>query len=242
MIKFTQNILSAGVLALFMTGPVALAQKSETASGVEPADVAAPLADEALSPESEEALAKLKKYMDGTKSLTAEFTSILLDDSGRKSDTSNGTVAFKVPGKFRWQYENPDPSVLLADGVDLWHFDEVLEQVIVSSLDDYRGANPSLLLGGDSDKITEGFKVVGSHKTEGDQWIVLETRDRNSDFVTVRIKFKEDTIELMELVDRVDQTSRILFSDVTLNADIDDALFTFEVPEGASLNGQPTQR
>ncbi len=199
-------------------------------------------ANQELLPQSAKALARLQRYMDQTKSLTASFSSVLLDDTGRQTDSSNGTLAFKVPGKFRWQYENPDPSLLLADGVDLWHFDEILEQVNVSSLGDYRGANPSLLLGGDSAKITEGFEVIGSHITEGDQWIVLKTRDRNSDFTTVRIKFSDDAIELMELIDRVDQTSRISFSDVTRNPEIDDALFEFEVPKGASLIGTPSER
>ncbi len=71
---------------------------------------------------------------------------------------------------------------------------------------------------------------------------MLKTRDRNSDFVTVRIKFTDDAIQLMELIDRVDQTSRISFSDVKPNADIDDSLFEFEVPKGASLIGQPSER
>lgn len=195
---------------------------------------------EKLPPESAAALAQLRRYMENTRSLTARFSSVLLDDTGRQTAESEGTLAYQVPGKFRWKYENPDPSVLLADGVDLWHYDEELEQVNVSSLEDYRGANPSLLLGGDSDKITEGFNVVGSHKTEGDQWIVLETRDRNSDFVTVRIKFSDEQIKLMELIDRVDQTSRIQFTDVEVNPDLDSGLFTFTVPEGASLIGQPT--
>jgi len=214
----------------------------KTKANAEKVVAAKGVGDEKLSPESAAALAKLQRYMDQTKSLTASFSSILLDDTGRQTDSSSGTLAFKVPGKFRWQYENPDPSLLLADGVDLWHFDEILEQVNVSSLGDYRGANPSLLLGGDSAKITEGFEVVGSHKTEGDQWIVLKTRDRNSDFVTVRIKFSDDAIQLMELIDRVDQTSRISFSDVTPNADVDDSLFEFQVPKGASLIGQPSER
>jgi len=156
-----------------------------------------------LAPESAAALAKLQQYMDNTKSLTANFSSILLDDTGRQTDQSSGTLAFKVPGKFRWQYENPDP---------------------------------------DSAKITEGFDVVGSHMTEGDQWIVLKTRDSNSDFVTVRIKFSEDAIQLMELIDRVDQTSRIAFSEVVPNAEIDDSQFEFEVPKGASLIGTPSER
>ncbi|MEM7082687.1 MAG: outer membrane lipoprotein chaperone LolA [Pseudomonadota bacterium] len=195
-----------------------------------------------LSPQEEAALERLKRYMDDTKSLTARFSSVLLDDTGRQTAASNGTVAIKVPGRFRWQYDSPDPSLLLADGVDLWHFDEVLEQVNVSSLADYRGANPSLLLGGDSSKLAEGFKVVGSHKTEGDQWIVLETRDRNSDFVTVRIRFTDERISLMELIDRVDQTSRIAFSEVDVNADVADTLFEFTVPDGASLIGQPSPR
>lgn len=227
------------LLAAWVASPV-LAQGSDDHASATPQASTQADADSELSPESAAALEQLSQYMDNTRSLTANFSSVLLDDTGRQTAESSGTLAYKVPDKFRWQYENPDPSVLLADGVDLWHYDEELEQVNVSSLDDYRGANPSLLLGGDSAKITEGFKVIGSHKTEGDQWIVLETRDRDSDFTTVRIKFSDDTIKLMELIDRVEQTSRIRFSDVEVNTDIEDALFTFDVPEGASLIGQPT--
>ncbi len=240
------RIIQTSIKTLFTVAALSIATAAWSQESAVPASRVAAgetTADEsAIAPQDQEALERLKRYMDNTESLSADFTSVLLDDSGKQIAMSSGTVAIKVPGKFRWQYESPDPSLLIADGVDLWHFDELLEQVNVSAISDYRGANPSTLLGGDSSKITDGFRVTGSHKTEGDQWIVLETKDRNSDFVTVRIKFGDETIELMELIDRVDQTSRISFSEVAVNPDLSDTLFEFDVPKGASLIGQPSSR
>lgn len=185
------------------------------------------------------AVAKLQAYLKQTESMTADFSSVLLDPQGEPSgERSTGKLMIKRPGRFRWEYESPYPSLMLADGVNLWTYDEDLDEAIVRQLADYEAASPMLLLSGEV-SIDESFNVLGSHVVEGAQWLVLAPLEKEADFVTVRLKLEDDKIQLMELVDKLDATSRIVFNDVAINPVVEDALFKFVLPEGANLVGQP---
>ncbi|MBW2493890.1 MAG: outer membrane lipoprotein carrier protein LolA, partial [Deltaproteobacteria bacterium] len=37
--------------------------------------------------------------------------------------TSKGTVVFAKPGKMRWSYDEPEPSLVVSDGTTLWIYD-----------------------------------------------------------------------------------------------------------------------
>ena len=178
----------------------------------------------------------LQKYLDDTASMTARFDSVLLDTQMRESGASTGTVYIKRPGKFRWEYQTPSPSIVLADGERLWSYDEELEQAIVRRLADYRGANPTLLLGGDAD-VTESFSLVKSYQTPEVRWLELAPKDNTSDFVKVRLGFRDDVIYLMELFDRLEQITRIRFSDVETNLVLADTLFEFVPPDNVDVVG-----
>lgn len=180
--------------------------------------------------------AELQAYLDKTTSMTASFDSVLLDARMRESGASTGTVFIKRPGKFRWEYQTPSPSIVLADGERLWSYDEELEQAIVRRLSDYRGANPTLLLGGDAD-VTESFQLVKTYQTPEVRWLELMPKDTTSDFVKVRLGFRNDVIYLMELFDRLEQITRIKFSDVKTNVAVADTLFEFVPPDNVDVVG-----
>ncbi len=179
---------------------------------------------------------RLQQYLDATKTLQADFESVLLDEDRAELAMSSGEVFIKRPGKFRWEYRHPTPSLVLADGVKLWSYDEELEQAVARNLSDYRGANPTLLLGGDV-KIQDSFIVNAAYRGGDIEWLELTPKDESSDFVKVRLGFEENKISLMELFDRLEQTTRILFKKIKLNPELDDKLFVFVPPENVDVIG-----
>ena len=50
----------------------------------------------------------------------AQFTQFTLDGSGRLLDQAAGRMAIFRPGRFRWDYTQPDQQLILADGNNLW--------------------------------------------------------------------------------------------------------------------------
>ena len=73
----------------------------------------------------------LDAFADDLTSLTAEFTQVTVDGRDEVVEQSAGRMAFEAPEKIRWDYLEPFPQVLIADGERLWHYDEALEQVTV---------------------------------------------------------------------------------------------------------------
>ena len=188
------------------------------------------------------ATSDLQAYLDRTASLSANFVSVLLNAKRETVATSEGEVFIKRPGKFRWEYRAPSPSIVLADGVYLWSYDEELEQAVKRKMSDYRGANPTMLLGGDAN-VSESFVVEGSYVSADSEhgevsWLELIPRDSSSDFVKVRLGFREQVIYLMELSDRLEQTTRIEFSGVQTNLDLKDQMFVFVPPANVDLIGE----
>ncbi len=200
------------------------------ATGPEPAQ-SPPQPDESIAA----ARRTLQDYLDTTLSLRANFRSVLLDERRVPVAESSGVVMVKRPQRFRWEYRQPSPSLILADGERLWSYDAELEQAVVRNLADMEGANPTNLLGGDS-RIDEDFDVLGAYRSDTVEWIELRPRGQ-SDFTRVRLGFAAGKIELMELHDQLGQVTQIALSEFEANPDLADGLFQFEPPPGTDVVG-----
>jgi len=71
------------------------------------------------------AVEAIQKQYESVSDLGAAFVqtarSVTLGGAGRTgADTSRGTVVFAKPGKMRWSYEEPEPSLVVSDGKTLW--------------------------------------------------------------------------------------------------------------------------
>ena len=93
-----------------------------------------------------------------------------------------------------------------------------------------------MLLSGEA-KLDEAFVVQGSYMTGDIAWLELAPRSKDSNFNRVRLGLEGDRLSLMELVDGLDQITRITFSDVVINREVDDSLFAFEPPPGVDVQG-----
>jgi outer membrane lipoprotein carrier protein len=69
---------------------------------------------------------RVQHRYDGVRDLEARFTqrshSVALGRSSQDLDAS-GTAIFAKPGRMRWTYEKPEPSLVVSDGETLWVYD-----------------------------------------------------------------------------------------------------------------------
>lgn len=142
-----------------------------------------------------------------------------------------------LSGRFRWDYEEPYQQQIVADGKRLWIYDVDLEQVLVKPLDAALGDTPALLLSG-SGKVEERFVIEELPDTDGLAWVKLTPRQSDTGFTELRLGFDARHLRQMELTDGFAQVTRLVFSDVVYNADIDSAAFHFEPPPGVDVIGQ----
>ncbi|MGR8940887.1 MAG: outer membrane lipoprotein chaperone LolA [Gammaproteobacteria bacterium] len=177
---------------------------------------------------------KLKAFLASSRSLSADFKQVLIDEKGMPVKTSFGVFYLQRPGKFRWDYQKPFSQQIVADKGKVWFYDKDLEQVTVKKLDESLGSTPALLLSGDV-SLEDNFTIEGQGK-EGDmQWIKLLPKSTETTFKYILIGLTKDSLGGMELSDNFGQLTRIYFSNVLINPPIKQTLFHFEVPKGADV-------
>jgi outer membrane lipoprotein carrier protein len=182
-------------------------------------------------------LAALEAFLADVRSLTAEFEQELWGKDQTLLQTETGTLALERPNRFRWIYREPTELAVVADGTKLWIYDKELGQVTVAPLDDTIATSPAMLLSGDR-SVREGFTVEESYEHEGLDWIKLVPKTGGSDFASVRIGFDGTAPKRLELVDGLNQVTRIHLENLVVNPELDDATFELEVPPGVDVSGE----
>jgi outer membrane lipoprotein carrier protein len=178
--------------------------------------------------------AQLRDILDDTHSLRGSFNQTVTDRNGRKLQTSTGTLSFVRPGMFRWEYEKPYPQTVVGDGKKVWFYDPDLEQVTVQRMSRAIGASPAALLAGSND-IDRHFKVSEAGHSNGLDWLEAVPRQGEGTFEKVRIGFRGQLIEVMELKDNLGQTSVLRFSRLSRNLAVPAEHFQFTPPKGAQV-------
>jgi len=180
--------------------------------------------------------AVLDDFLANVSSLSADFTQDIWGADKQLVETAVGAMSLERPDRFYWHYQTPIETIVVADGKDLWMYDVELAQVSVTPLAQMSGANPAMLLSGERD-LREDFDIDRAYSVDGEDWVKLTPRQGGTDFSSVLIGFAGGLPRHLELVDGLDQTTRIEFSDVVVNPDLDASLFEFEPPPGTDVIG-----
>jgi outer membrane lipoprotein carrier protein len=177
---------------------------------------------------------QLRAFLAETVTLEARFSQVLLETDSARAQVSEGTFYLHRPQRFRWDYTQPAPQLVVADGENLWLFDPDLEQATVRRLDDGLSSTPAMLLSGDGN-LDDSFKVGAAYHEDGIDWVELAPVSGAADFSGVRVGFEAGRLASMELIDALGQTTVIRFSGVKVNIPLDPALFQFTPPPGADV-------
>ncbi len=177
---------------------------------------------------------QLKAFLANSKSLTADFKQVTLNEAGNPVQTSYGVFYLQRPGKFRWDYQKPFQQQIISTSGKVWFYDLDLEQVTIKKLDESVGSTPALLLSGDV-SLEENY-TMAQQGVEGEvQWVKLVPKNDESSFKYLLIGLEKDSLSGMELSDNFGTLTRIYFSNVKLNPFITPTLFEFQTPKGADV-------
>lgn len=177
---------------------------------------------------------QLKAFLASSRSLSADFKQVLLNEQGRPVKTSFGVFYLQRPGKFRWDYQKPFAQQIVADKGKVWFYDQDLDQVTIKKLDASLGSTPALLLSGEV-SLEDNFIIEGQGKDGDMQWIKLSPKSEETTFKYILIGLIKGSLGGMELSDNFGQLTRIYFSNVLINPPLKQTLFQFEVPKGADV-------
>ncbi|MCU1717046.1 outer membrane lipoprotein chaperone LolA [Pseudomonas sp. 5P_3.1_Bac2] len=188
----------------------------------------AALADDAV------AVKRLTELLNQAQTITARFSQLTLDAGGTQLQESAGQMVLKRPGLFRWHTDAPMEQLLVSNGKQVWLYDPDLQQVTIQKLDQRLTHTPALLLSGDVSKIQENFEITHN---EGGNVVdfILKPKAKDSLFDSLRLSFRNNTLNDMQLIDSIGQRTNILFLNVKMNQPQADSQFTFEIPAGADV-------
>ncbi|PPE68633.1 outer membrane lipoprotein chaperone LolA [Caldimonas thermodepolymerans] len=180
-----------------------------------------------------DAVDTLKRFVQEVRSGQAAFTQTVTSPDGAKKRVTQGRFEFARPGRFRFEYDKPFEQLIVADGQKVWLYDPDLHQVTVRAMDQALGATPAALLAGGS--LEKDFRLAPAEASDGLQWVEAVPRDKDSQFRTVRVGFRDQALAALEILDNFGQKSVLQFSQVQSNVAVPAERFRFTPPAGADV-------
>ncbi|WP_417549656.1 outer membrane lipoprotein chaperone LolA [Methylophaga sp.] len=185
---------------------------------------------------AESAVDKLNAFVQEVSQLEADFQQTVIDTDGQVLEEATGQFLLSRPGKFRWDYDTPFPQQIVADGERIWFYDVDLEQITVKLQDEALAETPAGLLSGNT--LPEAEYHIRELESEDQlQWVRLVPKESDNNYQTVALAFDDNGIREMLMVDSFDQRTRLVFSNIKINADLPASRFQFTAPEGVDVVG-----
>ena len=200
----------------------------------------------AVEPGAAELAQRVQARYDATEDFTANVTQEMTVAALGKTIRSEGTVAFKKPGKMRWEFPGDAAQIIVADGTTLWLYQPAEKQVLKAPFQSaFRSSTPISFLAGVG-RISEDFDVSvagdAPRPTAGDVVDLVLVPKRDADSVgRLRLTVARDSgdIRAAAIMDPLGNVTRLEFSHMQRNVHLGADRFVFEVPPGVDVITAP---
>lgn len=174
-------------------------------------------------------LAEVRKNLSALK---AEFTQYELSQDNEKLDVNTGTVWMESPDHFRWEYKDPIEQLIVADGTQVWVYDEDLEQVTVKQQDNK--LNPIYVI--INDELSQQHYVIKYVTTDKQiDWVSLTPRVQSDEVKFVWLAIENSSITSIKVFNYFDQVMVFEFHQIEKNPELVNGLFEFTPAEGIDV-------
>lgn len=193
--------------------------------------------------DGEEIVTRVQERYDTTKDLTANVMQETTLSKLGKRVTAKGTVAFKKPGKMRWELANGQREIIVSDGNTLWIYRPDDQQVIRMPFDRaFRSQMPVSFLTGVG-RIADDFVVYLEGGNGEKLRLRLEPRRSSADVGVLWLDVDRTTYDIMgaEVKDPLGNTSKLSLENIRRNIGLDDRSFRFEIPPGVDVLDVPRE-
>ena len=154
------------------------------------------------------------------------------------TDTAAGTLMVSPPGNMRWQYETPDPQLIVTNGERLWVHRPDENQVMIGKPPAIFGEGKGAGFLADITELEKNFDVSTLDQLADEESVYLKLipKKENPDLAKVLIKIDRTTatIQAVTTYNAFDDETRIELENVQFGP-LDKALFSFEPPQGADV-------
>jgi outer membrane lipoprotein carrier protein len=176
------------------------------------------------------------------KSIKMEVEKELTLSALRKTKKSSGNLSLASNGKFRLEMKEPDKSLIVIDGQNIWvvqypEFKSEKTQVMHSKLKEQLKSQVllSFLMG--QGKIKKHFKILNQKEDDGTTIIKLEPKDEGTDLKNIELQVDSDEkiINKISYKDSLDNEISYKFSNNKFEDKTKASLFKFKPPKDAEV-------
>lgn len=181
------------------------------------------------------AAARLAQQFAAMENVRGLFNQQIIDEQGNILQEASGELAVKRPRHFYWKTTSPYEHLLIARGDTIWLYDIDLEQITRQPFSEKLDQAPALILSGEVAALSEHYQI--ELETEDDERLLfsLTPKHEGGVFSKLVLRFAEEELLSMTLVDSFQQSTRIAFTKLKYNTDIPDSLFEFSPPPGIDV-------
>ena len=174
----------------------------------------------------------LQRYFYEVKHLQADFIQLEFDGEGTFQQESTGRLYLSRPGRFRFDYLEPDELMIWADGERLSMFDRELEQVTVWRQAERLGESAAALLAGDA-SVLDSYEVKLAESEDGLQWFDLSAASAEEG--DMRLALRDNVPAVIEYSNELGGRVQLQLYRLDLESEIDEELFDPEIPPGVDI-------
>jgi len=192
-------------------------------------------------PAPETVVDRVQARYDATADFTAAVRQELTMASAGKTSTATGTVAFKKPGKMRWDLSGGSTQVIVADGRTLWFYEPEEQQVLKAPFQAaFRSTTPISFLTGVG-RLRDDFTAAAVVRDGDVLRLELTPRKADGDLGALRLTLDPDTYDIVgaEVNDPLGNRTRLFLTDLKRNSGLTDDRFHFTVPAGVDVVEAP---
>ncbi len=185
----------------------------------------------------QQALDAIQKEYEKISTFEADFTQKSYVKMMNQTQSVEGQVTIKKPGKMKWIYGAPDTQILISDGTNLWLYipeEEQATKVPVESI--YSSNTPALFLAGKG-KLTQSFNVQSVSEEDPSIFVTLvpKTEEQGLERLILHADKKNYQITGSTVYDKLGNKTEIRFSRIRINREIPNEQFQLKTPLGVEI-------
>jgi outer membrane lipoprotein carrier protein len=154
------------------------------------------------------------------------------------TDTAEGRLTVKRPGKMRWEYTVPEPQSIITDGKTMWIYRPADKQVMLGRAPAFFGQGKGAGFLSDIRLIRESFSIT-QQPAENDKYhrLRLLPHEAEPELADIILSVDKRSYQIDQVVthNAYGDETRIVLKDYRFNIDPPEKLFDFRVPEGVDV-------
>ena len=172
------------------------------------------------------------------KSFKAEFSQESTLKAMDITDFAAGRMYVRYPGMMRWEYEKPEKQVIITDAKKLWIYRPADNQVMTGSAPAFFSDGKGASFLSDIKLVRQKFKISLDQSKDGFFYeLTLQPIEQTLDVTDIRLSVTKNTFTAIRIVtyNSYGDENRIELINHQFNVDLDNQLFSFDIPPGTDV-------